>query len=447
MAVTLGEHLNYKKIFRLTIFPIIMMVFTSLYTIVDGLFISNYANSSSFAAVNLVMPFIMIVGSVGFMMGTGGTALVSKYLGQGKKDKANQTFSLIVYSTIVLGLIVSVLGFILMKPIVIALGSINNDTSEEMVSEAILYGRILISFQIFFMLQNLFQSFFLVQGKSRLGFIIILCGGIANIIFDFLFIGVFKWGVTGAALATTLGYLITSITSFLYFLFNKNGIIHLGKTKFNINPIIKSAYNGLSEFVSNISMSAVAIVYNIQLLRLYGENGVSAYGIIMYVSFIFIAIYVGYSIGLAPSVGFNYGANNNIELKNILKHSYIIIAITGIIMSIISFFSSTLFSNFFASGNEELLAISSKAMKICSLAFIFSGFSIFSSSFFTALNNGTISALISMLRTLLFQISFVFILPLIFGKEGIWWASVGAEIAAFTLSITFVIIMRKKYHY
>ncbi len=445
--MNLSEHLTFKKIFKATIFPIIMMIFTSLYSIVDGLFISNFANESSFAAVNLVMPFIMIIGSIGFMMGAGGTALVSRYLGQRDQEKANNSFSLIVYATIVMGLVISILGFFFIVPIIKALGSINNETSPEMVSEAITYGRIIICFLVFFMLQHLFQSFFLVAGKPKLGFFVILAGGITNIILDALFIGVFKWGVVGAAVATSIGYIITSTISVLYFVIKRNGVIVLGKATFKMKPILRSAYNGLSEFISNISMSVVSIVYNIQLLRLYGENGVSAYGIIMYVSFVFIAIFIGFSIGVAPFVGYNFGAENNKELKNILKKSLLIIFITGIIMMTLSLITAPAFAGFFSNGNADLKDLSTTAMRICSLCFLFSGISIFTSSFFTALNNGTISATISMLRTLVFQVAFVFIIPLIVGSIGIWWSNVGAEAVSFGLCIIFLLAQRKKYHY
>ena len=445
--MNLSDHLTIKKILKVTIFPIIMMIFTSLYSIVDGLFISNFANKSSFAAVNLVMPFIMIIGSIGFMMGAGGTALVSRYLGQKEQEKANNSFSLIVYATIVMGLVISLSGFFFIVPIIKALGSINNETSPEMVSEAITYGRIIICFLVFFMLQHLFQSFFLVAGKPKLGFFVILAGGITNIILDALFIGVFKWGVVGAATATSIGYIITSTISVLYFIIKRNGVIRLGKASFKMKPILRSAYNGLSEFISNISMSVVSVVYNIQLLRLYGENGVAAYGIIMYVSFVFIAIFIGYSIGVAPYVGFNFGAENHKELRNILKKSLIIIFITGIIMMTISLLTAPTFSSFFSNGNTDLNELSATAMRICSLCFLFAGFSIFTSSFFTALNNGTISAAISMLRTLVFQITFVFVIPLIIGSIGIWWSNVGAEAVSFILCFTFLATQRKKYGY
>jgi len=447
MTVHLSDHFTYKKIFKITIFPIIMMIFTSLYSIVDGIFISNFANESSFAAVNLVMPFIMIVGTIGFMMGTGGMAYVAKLLGEKNQKKANQAFSLIVYATIVIGIIVSIICFFFIDPIVRAMGNINANTSEEMVNEAIIYGRILIASSVLFMLQNLFHSFFLVAEKSRRGFIVTLAAGITNIILDALFIGVFKWGVVGAAIATALGYFVAAAYSIIYFRFKKNLIINLGKTKFNAKIVLRSLYNGLSEFVSNISFNVAAIVYNIQLLRLLGENGVSAYGIIMYVSFIFVAIFIGYSIGISPVIGYNYGANNSQELKNVLKKSLIIIIITGIVMTVVSELSARLFSSIFANGNEELLNISTDAMRIFSTAYVITGFAIFISSFFTALNNGTVSAIISLLRTLVFQIAFVLLLPLIFGDVGIWLARPITEVASVIISIIFLIVNKRKYNY
>ena len=447
MTVHLSDHFTYKKIFKITIFPIIMMIFTSLYSIVDGIFISNFANESSFAAVNLVMPFIMIVGTIGFMMGTGGMAYVAKLLGEKNQKKANQAFSLIVYATIVIGIIVSIICFFFIDPIVRAMGNINANTSEEMVNEAIIYGRILIASSVLFMLQNLFHSFFLVAEKSRRGFIVTLAAGITNIILDALFIGVFKWGVVGAAIATASGYFVAAAYSIIYFRFKKNLIINLGKTKFNAKIVLRSLYNGLSEFVSNISFNVAAIVYNIQLLRLLGENGVSAYGIIMYVSFIFVAIFIGYSIGISPVIGYNYGANNSQELKNVLKKSLIIIIITGIVMTVVSELSARLFSSIFANGNKELLNISTDAMRIFSTAYVITGFAIFISSFFTALNNGTVSAIISLLRTLVFQIAFVLLLPLIFGDVGIWLARPITEVASVIISIIFLIVNKRKYNY
>lgn len=449
MKVHISDHFTYKSILKITIFPIFMMVFISLYSIVDGIFIANFSKSgSAFAAVNLVFPIIMVVGSIGFMMGAGGTALVSKFLGQKEEDKANQAFSLIVYSTIAIGIIFSIVGFLTTEPIVRALASRSENSTEEMVQYAIRYGKILMAAQVPFMLQNSFQSFFMVAEKNRLGFRFTLAAGITNMVLDALLIGVAKLEVTGAAIATLIGYCIGGFGPVIYFILKKNGLIHLGKAKVEFKMIAKAAYNGSSEFVANISMSVVSIVYNSQLLKAYGENGVAAYGIIMYVSFVFIAIFIGYSLGMAPCVGYNYGAENKKELRNILNKSLIAISVIALFMAAFAFFTARPFSSIFSNGNQELESLSEYAMRVYSLAFLGAGFSIFLSSFFTALNNGTISASISFLRTLVFQIAFAFLFPLIFkGNESLWWAITAGELLSMIIAFTFLLFKRKKYGY
>lgn len=448
MKVHISEHFTYKKIFHLVIFPIIMMVFTSLYSIVDGIFISNFTNNpSSFAAVNLIFPFIIVIGSIGFMMGAGGTALVSKKLGEGKSEEANRTFSLIIYFTIGLGIVMSIAGYFLVEPVVKMMAALSKGSTDNMVSEAIIYGRILTSFQMLFMMQNVFQSFFMVAEKPRLGFRFTIAAGLTNMALDALFIGVFRWGVMGAAFATATGYLIASVGPLLYFAFSKTTLIKLGKCNFNIKDIIQSMYNGMSEFLSNIAMSIVSILYNAQLLITYGEDGVSAYGIIMYLSFTFCAMFIGYSIGIAPVVGYNYGAKNHDELKNVLQKSLIIIGTTSIVMYIISMTTAYPFSYIFAKNSPDLLELTITAIRIYSITYLFAGFSIYFSSFFTALNNGTISLLISLLRTLLFQVGFLYLFPLFFPDNGIWWAVGIGEVMGALVAATFVLLNKKKYGY
>lgn len=448
MGLSISIHCTYKKIFYLVIFPIIMMVYTSLYCVVDGIFISNFStNPSSFAAVNLIFPFIMIIGSIGFMMGAGGTALVSKRLGEGNEEGANKTFSLIIYTTIIIGIIVSLIGFFLVEPVVDLMAKLSKEPSENMVSEAIKYGRILAIAQLFFILQNTFQSFFMVAERPRLGFRFTFFAGISNMVLDALFIAVFKWGVIGAALATISGYMIASIGPLLYFIFNKTTALHLGKTTVNFRDIFQSIYNGLSEFISNIAMSVVAVIYNTELLKAYGENGVSAYGIIAYISFIFCAIFIGYSIGIAPVIGFNYGARNHNELKNVLKKSLVIIGITSLIMFTLSISTAYPFAHIFSNGNNELLELTVTGIRIYSIIYLACGFSIFFSSFFTALNNGALSLTISLMRTLIFQIGFLYLLPLFMGDVGIWWAVSIGEIVGAIIASTFVLIKKKKYGY
>lgn len=448
MKVHISEHFTYKKIYHLVIFPIIMMVFTSLYSIVDGIFISNFSNTpSSFAAVNLIFPFIMVIGSIGFMMGAGGTALVSKKLGEGKNEEASETFSLIIYFTIGLGVVVSIIGVFLVEPIVRLMAKLSTGSTETMVSEAILYGRILAGTQVFFIVQNVFQSFFMVAEKPRLGFRYTLAAGITNMVLDALLIGVARWGIVGAAVATFFGYLVASIGPLFYFIFKKDLPIHLQKTKFVFKDIAQSIYNGMSEFLSNIAMSVVSIIYNMELLKAYGENGVSAYGIIMYVGFVFAAIFIGYSIGIAPVVGYNYGAQNHAELKNVLKKSVIIIGITSILMFAMSISTSYPFAHIFTRNNESLQELAVKAILIYSISYLGVGFSIYFSSFFTALNNGTLSLIISLTRTLIFQIGFLYLIPLFLGADGIWWAVALGEIMGALFSTMFILINRKKYHY
>lgn len=424
-----------------------MMVFTSLYWIVDGICVSNFANASSFAAVNLAFPFISIIGAIGFMFGTGGTALVSKLLGEKKEEEANQTFSLIVYSTIFLGVVIAVIFYFLVEPIMVAMGNISPNTTEDMVKEAIKYGKILALAQPIFMLQYLFHAFLMVAEKPKLGFIFTIASGVSNMILDVLLIGVAKLGVIGAATATIIGYSVGGFGPLIYFFIKRNGIIYLGKPNLKFGNVLRSAYNGMSEFIANIAMSVVSIVYNAQLLKAYGEHGVSAYGIIMYVSFVFFAIFIGYALGIAPVVGYNYGAQNRDELHNVYRKSLFIIIITSVIMFALSFASARPFAKIFSNGNEELIQLSTVGLRIYSVAFLFCGVGSFASSFFTALNNGAVSATISISRTLVFQILFVYVLPLIFGSIGIWWAIVVGEALSTLVSVIFLITLRKKYGY
>ena len=447
MPISIGEHFTYQKIFKITIFPIIMMVFISLYSIIDGIFIANFSNNDAFAAVNLIFPFIMIIGSIGFMFGAGGTALVSKYLGEKNNDKANRTFSLIIYTTIVVGIIFSVVGFFIVKPIVNLMASFSYGSTDQMVDYAVLYGKIMMLGQAAFMLQNVFQSFFMVAERGRISFRFTLAAGVTNIVLDALFIVVFKLGILGAALGTIIGYVVGGFGPLIYFIVKKDLPIKLCKTGINFRDLGQSIYNGMSEFIGNISFNLVAVVYNGQLLKAYGVNGVSAYGIVMYVSFVFVAIFIGYSLGMAPVVGYNYGAQNKDELHNVLKKSLIIIAITSMIMCLLSLSTSYPFALLFSRGEEELIKLTVKAMLIYSIAYLAMGFSIYSSSFFTALNNGAVSAIISLCRTLVFQVGLAFLFPLLFGKESIWWAIVVGEGLAILLAAIFLISKKKRYGY
>lgn len=442
MKIQLSEHFTYRKLIKFTIPTIIMMIFTSIYGIVDGIFVSNCVGADAFAAVNLIMPALMILGTIGFMIGTGGSALVSKILGEGKKEQANKVFSMLIYLLIIIGGILTILGIPLVKPIAKLIGA-NGDILELCTT----YGRTLLIFLIPFVLQNSFQSFLIVAERPTFGLIISIITGVINMILDFTFIYVFKMGVFGAALATGISQLIGGIVPLLYFARKNKSPLRLTKTKFEGKIILHACTNGSSEMLTNLSMSLVNMLFNMQLMKYAGADGVIAYGIIMYVGFIFIGTYLGYSTGTAPIIAYHYGAKNTKELKNLLKKSLILITVASITMTGIAEILSKLLASIFVSYDLELLELTTRAIRIFSLSYIISGFNIYSSSFFTALNNGLVSAIISFMRTLVFQIAMIYILPIIFGIDGIWLAVAFAEALSLIISIIFLITNKKKYQY
>lgn len=447
MTVHLEEHLTFKKIFHAAYAPVLMMVFSSMYSIIDGLFVSNFAGADAFAGVNLVFPFIMVVGAVGFMMGAGGSALVSKNLGEKKTEHANQLFSLFVYFTIAIGIGIGIAGFFVVEPFVYWMASLSSEgASEAMIKQSILYGRILVSGTVLMMLQYEFQSFFLTNEKPKLGFLVITGAGITNIILDALFIGVLRWGVAGAAIATLMGQGFSSVFPLVYFSTNKNNRLHLGKPVFETKALGQAAWNGSSEFVSNVSSSIVSACYNAQLLMLIGQNGVAAYGIVMYVSYVFMAIFIGYATSMAPFVGFQYGAQNKKELHSILVKSFELIAAIGLIMFGLCQALARPLSTMLSSGSEELAQIAENANRIFAFVYLSCGFSMFASSYFTALNNGTVSAIISLCRSA-FELLFVFVIPLWLGVNGVWSSACFAEIVSTLVMAFFLVFEKKRYDY
>ena len=442
MKIKLSDHFTYSKLLRFVFPAIIMMIFTSIYGVVDGLFVSNFAGKTAFASINLVMPFVMILGGIGFMIGTGGTALVSKVLGEGKKEKANKIFTMMIIFTLLLGTLLSVIGVVSMPWVADFLGA-----TEEMMADCILYGRIVTGFTVAFMLQNVFQSFLIAAEKPKLGLLATVLAGITNMALDAIFIIVFKWGVAGAAIATGLSQCVGGIFPLIYFSRDNSSLLRLTKTKLEIKPILNACGNGSSELMSNISSSVVSMIYNFQLMKYVGEDGVSAYGVLMYVQFIFVAIYIGYAIGCAPITGYHFGAQNHGELKNMLRKSAFLSAISGVVLTILAIVLSSPLAKLFVGYDEELYELTRHAFSLFAYSFLLAGFNIFTSSFFTALNNGAVSAAISFMRTLIFQTSSVLILPIFLGVDGIWWAITVAEVFAFILSLIFLFAKREKYHY
>lgn len=442
MKIQLSEHFTYKKLIKFTLPTIIMLIFTSIYGVVDGIFISNCVGSDAFAAVNLIMPAIMVLGSIGFMMGTGGSALVSKTIGEGDNKKANEYFSMLIYLLIIAGLILTIIGIIFIRPVASLLGA-----EGDILNYAVTYGKTLLIALIAFLLQNCFQSFLVVAEKPQMGLVISICAGITNMVLDFLFIYVLKMGVFGAALATGISQVVGGIIPLVYFIRKNNSPLRLVKAKFDRKAILQACSNGSSEMLTNISVSLVNMLYNMQLMKLAGANGVSAYGIIMYVGFIFSGTYLGYGVGSAPIIGYHYGAGNKDELKSLFKRSLKLLGISALILTLSAEVLSKPLASIFVSYDKELLEMTITAIRLYAISYLISWFNIFASSFFTALNNGPVSAIISFMRTLVFETSMIFVIPAILGLNGIWLAIVAAEILAFIVSITLLIKNKKKYQY
>lgn len=444
MKIQLSDHFTYKKLIKFTIPTIAMMIVTSVYSVVDGFFVSNFAGKTSFAAVNLIMPVLMIMGTVGFMLGTGGTALVSLTYGEGNKEKANQYFSLFVYVAFAIGVLLAVIGFLFIRPVAIALGA-----EGKLLEDSVLYARIIFAALPFYILQVMFQSFFVAAERPQLGLFVTVFSGLTNMILDALLVILLpvQYKLAGAAIATAVAQTVGGVVPFLYFLRKNSSILRLGKTQFDGKALGKACLNGASEFMSNISMSLVGILYNLQLIKYAGENGIAAYGVMMYVSMIFAAAFVGYSVGTAPIVGYHYGAGNNEELKGILRKSLTVISILGVSMVVAAELLASPLSRFFVGYDEELLQMTIYGFRVFALSFMFMGFGIYISGFFTALNDGLTSALVSFLRTLVFQSMAIMIFPLIWELNGVWLSIVIAELMAFILGVCFLILKRKKYHY
>ena len=444
MKIQLSDHFTYKKLLRFTLPSIAMMIFTSIYGVVDGFFVSNYAGDIPFKAVNLIMPFLMIVATVGFMFGTGGTAIVANTLGVGDRERANRYFSLFVYVTFALGAMFAVLAFAFMRPIAELLGA-----KGEILECCVLYGRIIVCALPFQVLQYLFQSFFVAAEKPKLGLAVIVAAGVTNMVLDAVLVILLpqEYKLAGAAFATALSQCVGGAVPLVYFFRKNSSILRLGRAKFDGRAVMKAAANGSSEFMSNVSMSLVGMLYNLKLLHYAGDDGVAAYGVMMYVSMIFSAAFIGYSIGVAPVVGFHNGAGNRTELKSLLRKSLLLLTVCGLAMLLAAEALAEPLARIFVGYSAELTEMTVHGFRIFSLSFFFMGFAIFSSGFFTALNDGLTSALISFLRTLVFQTAAVVGLSSLLGLDGIWYSVVAAEVFAVVFSALFLLLKRKKYHY
>ena len=442
-AIQLSDHFTYSRLLRFVLPCIGTMLFTSVYGIVDGLCVSNFVGKTAFAAVNLIMPVPMLVGSVGFMLGTGGSAIVGITLGEGDREKADRYFSLFVWTGLILGIVLSAVGVLIVRPAAALLGA-----EGEMLDYAVRYGRLLMLSLPFFILQNMFQSFFVTAEKPHLGFAFTVAAGVTNMVLDVVLVGMLHGGVEGAAIATFISQAVGGVLPVFYFIDHGNtSRLHLCRTQFYGRVLWDACINGSSELMTNLSMSLVNILYNFQLLRLAGENGVAAYGVIMYAAFLFVAVFVGYAVGSAPIVSFHYGARNHAEVHNLYQKSLRLIAVVAVSMTAVSMVLIPFVARIFVGYDIQLLALTNRAFRLYALSFLIMGFNVYASSFFTALGDGVTSALISFLRTLVFQLAALLLLPALWGIDGVWLAVTAAELAALAVSVYMFVTKDQKFHY
>lgn len=442
MKIQLSDHFTYRRLVRFVMPSIIMMVFISIYGVVDGLFVSNFVGKTALAAVNFIWPVVMSLGGIGFMIGTGGSAIVGQLLGEGKPEKARSVFSLMVYATLVLGISFTALGMFLLRPIAEALGA-----EGELLTKSLAYGRILLAGMTAFMLQNVFQSFLVTAERPTLGLIFTVAAGVTNIFMDWLLVGVCQWEVEGAALATILSYVVGGVIPLFYFVIIRKRTLYLTVCKIDFRVIWKAFSNGFSELLSNLAMSLVGVLYNYQLLKIVGEDGVAAYCVILYVNFIFISCFIGYAVGTAPLFSFHYGAGNSEELHNLYKKSLKLNTVSGIVMLLLSIALADPLNRMFVGYDEDLFRMTVRGFIVYAIAYVFSGVNIFASSFFTALGDGVTSAIISFLRTMVFQVLALLLLPIWMGADGIWLSVVVSEGLSLAVTVVYLMAKRKRFGY
>ena len=442
MKLQLSDHFTAGRLLRFSMPSIVMMIFTSIYGVVDGIFVSNFAGKVPFAAINLIMPYIMAVGSFGFMIGTGGTALISKTLGMGDKKKANEIFSMLSWVCILMGAVLTALSMVFLRPAAVFFGA-----EGEMLECCVAYGLIVLPASVAYILQFAYQSFCVTAEKANLSLVMTVVSGVCNIVLDGLFVAAFNWGLVGAAVATAVSQVVGAVIPLVYFSRPNSSLLRLGKFRFDGSALVRTLTNGSSELLSNLSMSLVSMLYNLQLMNYAGEDGIAAYGVIMYVNLFFLSVFIGFSIGSAPLIGYNHGADNRAELKSITQKSLILLVLSSLAMTGSALLLAKPLAAVFVGYDPVLMEMTVRGFFIYSLSFLFSGLNIFASSMFTALNNGLVSAVISFVRTLVCQVAAVLLLPLIWELDGIWWSVVAAELVALVLAAILFVALRKRYHY
>ena len=442
MNIQLSDHFTYGRLLRFTLPSIVMMVFTSIYGVVDGIFVSNFAGKIPFAAVNLIFPYLMAFGTLGFMVGTGGTALISMNLGMGDRKKANEIFSMLTAVCIVGGVVLTVISMIFLRPAAELLGA-----TGQMLEDCVTYGTIVQTALTAYILQYAFQSFCVAAEKPNLSLAMMVTAGVCNIVLDALFVAVFRWGLVGAAVATAIAQIVGAVIPLVYFFRPNPSVLRLGKFRFDGKALLRTCTNGASELLTNLSMSLASMLYNLQLIQYAGEDGIAAFGVIMYLNFVFLSVFIGFVIGTAPIIGFNHGADNRVELKNIFRKCLVMLGIFAAVMVLSAELLATPLSGIFVSYDRELMEMTTRGLMIYALSFLLTGFNMFGSSMFTALNNGAVSAVISFMRALVCQVAAILILPALWGLDGVWWANVAAELASLAVTVICFVKYRKRYQY
>lgn len=442
MAVQLSDHFTYRKLFAFVLPPIAMMLLTSVYTMADGLFVSHFVGKTAFAAVNFVFPVVILMAGLGSMFGTGGTALVAKTLGQRAEKRAKRYFTQIILLAGLLGVLMGVLGCIWLPEICRALGA-----TPELLPDAVMYGRVMLAFLPCCILQWTFQSLLITAEKPKLAFWLSVAGGVTNIVLDAVFMAWCGWGVAGAAVATGISQVVAGLLPVLYFILPNSSLLRFRRTRLQPRPMLQACTNGASELVSSVSAAVVGMLYNYQLIRYFGEDGVAAYGVVMYVAFFFVALFIGYDMGSTPLLAYNHGAQNRAELRNLFRKSVVLVGTCGAVLAVAAVVFAHPVAVLFVGYSERLTVLTQHAFWVYGLSFALMGYNIFASGLFTAMNNGLVSAVISLLRTFVFQALAVLGLPLLFGMHGIWWSVSVAEVGALSVSLYLVWRYRKRYGY
>ena len=442
MTSSLDKDIDFKFLIKFSLPSIIMMVFLSVYTIVDGVFISKLVGTDALSAVNIVYPVIALLMAISTMIGTGGNAIVSRKLGEGKTEEARKDFSTLVYTVIFLGVTLSILSYLFLKPIIIFLGA-----NAAIYEYCDIYAKIMLIFTPALLLAMMFKILLVTAGQGHLGLILTVLGGVVNMILDYVFISTFNMGIAGAALATGIGYCITGLCGLVYFIFARKNVLHLVKPHFHADLLKETCINGSSEMVSTLSGSIITLVFNNILMRMAGVDGVAAITVILYLQMLLAAVYMGYAMGISPLLGYNYGKKDEMNLKSIFKISIITISIISGAVLMFGVFKAGSLAALFTHRGTNVYILAESGLRLFSVSFLFSGINIFASSMFTALSNGKVSAIISFVRTLAFQLICLYTLPTFLGINGVWLAIPVAELLSLVVSIYFIRKYRNEYKY